>query len=152
MEWKIVRERSLGIFEGKIHDLCHAQLTVEEAIEDRNLLSWRVPNGESVVDLKLRVELFLDHLKNKIKEIKLNQPTILLVSHGLFLNELHNVLSTYRESGKMFIKGKIFQPNTGVSQYKIELRENDKHINHVKCLLFASGDHLEREEKQEKRI
>ena len=38
-EWKIVRERCLGIFEGKIPDLCRAQITVEDAIEDRDLLT-----------------------------------------------------------------------------------------------------------------
>ena len=150
-EWKTVRERSLGIFEGKIPDLCVAQLTVEEAIEDKDLLTWRIPNGESVVDLKMRVLKFLHQLINQTKYHESNELSILVVSHGLFLSELHGVLSTFGQSGPLFGKGKVFHPNTGVSQYKLELEEDTEDIKKVDCIVHACGEHLQGEGKEQTR-
>ena len=150
-EWKIVRERFLGIFEGKIPDLCRAQIIVEDAIEDRDLLTWRIPNGESVVDLKHRIEDFLSHLIKEARRITSPDPRILVVSHGLFLKELHHVLSSYGTAGPMFGKGNIFHANTAVSEYRISYDEEKDDIEHVDCLVYASGEHLAGLQRKENR-
>ena len=63
-ECHLVRERNGGLFDGD-HALCNAQYKVEEAIEDRELLTWRIPGGESVVDLRERVRAFLQVVQAK---------------------------------------------------------------------------------------
>ena len=56
LEWDVVRERRVG----RGLDLLAALLTVEQAVEDREYLTWRPPGGgESVVDLRNRAREFL---------------------------------------------------------------------------------------------
>eukprot|EP00092_Neocalanus_flemingeri_P031107 GFUD01033788.1.p1 GENE.GFUD01033788.1~~GFUD01033788.1.p1 ORF type:complete len:240 (+),score=61.68 GFUD01033788.1:126-845(+) len=142
VEWKNVRERCLGIFEG-IPGLYRSQNIVENAIENRDLLTWRIPNGESVVDLKQRVQEFLQQLIIQAQTLPCEDPTILLVSHGLFLKELHWVLSSSVPSGRMFGQGDVSYPNTGVSQYRIGFGGAEAEIVQAECEVYASGEHLE---------
>ena len=51
-ECRLVRERNGGVFDGE-HTLCHAQYTVEEAIKDRELLTWRIPGDKNAQDPRL---------------------------------------------------------------------------------------------------
>ena len=51
LEWRVVRERCFGDFEG-VRKVVHAMRTVEDAVGDREELTWRPPRGESVVDLR----------------------------------------------------------------------------------------------------
>ena len=142
VEWKSVRERCLGIFEGNPY-LYRAQLMVEGAIEDKDLLTWRIPNGESIVDLKLRIEEFLCQLMKKAQTLPSSEPTILVVSHALFLRELHHVLSSFCSSGPMFGMTDVYYPNTGVSQYRIGFGLAEEDIVQAECQVYACGDHLE---------
>eukprot|EP00092_Neocalanus_flemingeri_P068534 GFUD01083782.1.p1 GENE.GFUD01083782.1~~GFUD01083782.1.p1 ORF type:complete len:276 (+),score=65.23 GFUD01083782.1:96-830(+) len=143
VEWKTVRERCFGIFERIDPELCRSQLRVEDAIEDKDLLTWRIPKGESVVDLRTRVEEFLRQLIRKSLTLPSKEPTILCVSHGLFLKELHRVLSRCGSSGPMFGQGDVSYPNTGVSQYRIGFGEAEEEIKQAECQVYACGDHLD---------
>ena len=140
VEWKVVRERRMGIFEGSA-DLCHAQLKVEAAVEDRNLLTWRIPKGESVVDLKKRVQSFLELAIKEAEKIPEVVPTILLVSHGLFLKELHRFLSNISECSNFQLENDYY-PNTGVSEYKILYNAETKTISQVDCHKYGCAKHL----------
>ena len=61
-----MRERNAGVLNGE-REIFRAQLKVEEAIKDRELdvATWRIPGGESVGDLRNRVEAFLQLLLAK---------------------------------------------------------------------------------------
>merc|ERR1712126_468678 len=50
-ECRLLRARNAGIFEGD-RVLFNAQSMVENAVEDRDLLTWRIPEGDSVFDLR----------------------------------------------------------------------------------------------------
>eukprot|EP00092_Neocalanus_flemingeri_P002628 GFUD01002815.1.p1 GENE.GFUD01002815.1~~GFUD01002815.1.p1 ORF type:complete len:245 (+),score=49.10 GFUD01002815.1:116-850(+) len=143
VEWKTVRERCFGIFEKIDPELCRSQLRVEDAIKDKDLLTWRIPKGESVVDLRKRIEEFVRQLIRKTQNLQSKEPTILCVSHGLFLKELHRVLSRFGSSGPMFGQGDVSYPNTGVSQYRIGFGEAEEEITQAECQVYACGDHLE---------
>ena len=59
VEWRVVRERPIGDFEGH-REVLTALFTVEQAVKDKELLTWRPPGGgESVVDLRNRAREFL---------------------------------------------------------------------------------------------
>ena len=77
----------MGDFEG-IRDLYGAQFIVEGAVEDRDLLTWRIPNGESVVDVAQRVQNFLQNLKQQVVKLPQQNVTVLVASHGLFIKVL----------------------------------------------------------------
>ena len=117
-EWIVVRERRLGIFEGS-YELCHAQLKVEEGIEDKELLTWRIPKGESLMDLSERIKKFLPQLIKQAEILPSSNSSILIVSHELFLKELHRVLSSFSDTGPLFGMAYVYYPNTGVSHYSI---------------------------------
>ena len=83
--WRIVRERCIGNFEGVVEHY-RALRTVENAVEDRDYLTWRPPNGESVVDLRRRVNCFLDEIKKEAMKLPVESTCILISSHGLFMD------------------------------------------------------------------
>ena len=93
--------------------------------------------------MKHRIQQFLRHLIKEGRTITSTDPRILVVSHGLFLKELHHVLSTYGTSGPMLGKGNIYHANTGVSEYRISYGDKADDIDHVNCPVYASGEHLE---------
>jgi len=90
--WKTVRERCVGEFEGDV-DLCRSLRIVENAVKDRDSLTFRPPNGESVHDLRDRILNFLQNLQNEAIKIPSKSPSILVSSHGLFMDELYHVIS-----------------------------------------------------------
>ena len=112
------RERRLGIFEGS-NKLFHSQFKVEEGIEDKELLTWRIPKGESLMDLSERINKFLHQLIKQAEILPSTNSSILVVSHGLFLKELHRVLSSFSDTGPLFGMPDVYYPNTGVLQYSI---------------------------------
>ena len=53
-QWKVVKERCFGhLMEGNL-DLIKAQSLVEDAVQDRTLLTWQPPGGESIVDFPFK--------------------------------------------------------------------------------------------------
>jgi hypothetical protein len=99
--------------------------------------------------LKHRKQQFLRHVIKEARTITSTEPSILVVSHCLFLKELHHVLSTYGTSGPMFGKGNICHANTEVSEYRISYGDKVDEIDHVDCPVYASGEHLEAIPKKE---
>ena len=140
-EWREVRERRLGDFEGNA-ELCRAQLKVEDGVRDRSLLTWRIPNGESTVDLNERIQRFLQILSKHVEEMTPAEPSILLVSHGIFLKELHRVLSGYSSHGYMFGLDDVHYGNTGVSHYSIWSKKTTGEILKTECHEYACGAHI----------
>ena len=52
-QWKVVKERCFGhLMEGNL-DLIKAQSLVEDAVQDRTLLNWRPPGGQTIVDIPI---------------------------------------------------------------------------------------------------
>ena len=145
-ECRLVRERNGGLFDGE-HTLCYAQHTVEEAIEDRELLTWRIPNGESVVDLRVRVRAFLNDIQAKAAVIEVENPTILVASHYVWMHELYHVLAemSLALGGEKRAK-KPRTPNTGVDQYTLTTRcgEDGQHVlEQVVFDIISCGSHLD---------
>ena len=71
----------------------------------QNLATFKFPNGESYLDLSLRVSEF-------IKSIDLNNDNIVIVSHGGVIKTLFNIISKVDLSEVMSIKvsyGEVFQ-------------------------------------------
>ena len=68
--------------------------TVENAVADRDYLTWRPPKGESVVDLRNRIKEFLQEIQKEALKLPSDSPVILISSHGLFMDELYYVTST----------------------------------------------------------
>ena len=143
--WKSARERFFGCFEKSPKlgmKLIGSQTFVEDFIEDRSLLTWRIPEGgESVVDLRTRItEEFLPQLVSQAAALKLERPTVLVASHGLFIKELHRILGEKSSTGENFGKGK-FVVNTSVSQYRLQVDREE--IRDVKCDFYACDKHLQ---------
>ena len=93
-QWEVVRERNMGKLLEEDRELRAAQWTVEAAIKDRSLLTWRPPGGESVVELNCRVSKFLDLVMSRTTAMDVENPTVLVVTHGLFMREVYRCLYT----------------------------------------------------------
>ena len=143
--WKSARERFFGCFEKSPKlgmKLIGSQTFVEDFIEDRSLLTWRIPEGgESVVDLRTRItEEFLPQLVSQAGALKLERPTVLVASHGLFIKELHRILREKSSTGDNFgMENPVV--NTSVSQYRLQVEREE--IRDVKCDFYACGKHLQ---------
>ena len=143
-QWRIVRERCLGEFEAQ-HNVHIALRTVEAAVNDRNYLTWRPPKGESVVDVRHRITEFLQQLQQLVMKLPAKTPTILVASHGLFMDELYYVLSEM-PSAPSIPKKKPGYQNTGIAQYTFvtkEYRNGDHILLNSKCDISSCAVHLE---------
>ena len=143
--WKSARERYFGCFEKNpklAMKLISYQVFVEDYIEDRSLLTWKIPEGgESVVDVRTRItEEFLPQLVSQAAGLELKRPSILVASHGLFIKELHRILGEKSKTGDNF---GLERPvvNTCVSQYQLQV-DTSGQIRDVKCEVFACDKHL----------
>lgn len=78
-----LRERNLGVFEGRHRDVLHG------AVEKSGLprAHFKPEGGESFLDLKARVQIFLDRLIGLYKG-----KTVLLVTHGGVVKMLLGIL------------------------------------------------------------
>ena len=143
--WKSARERFFGCFEKNPKlgmKLIPSQTFVEDYIEDRSLLTWRIPEGgESVVDLRTRItEEFLPQLVSQAAALNLERPGILVVSHRLFIKELHRILREKSTTGDNFgMENPVV--NTSVSQYRLQVDREE--IRDVKCDFYACDKHLQ---------
>ena len=118
LEWRVVRERCLGDVEfvsEAFEDLRAAERAV--AVQDRESLTRRPPNGESVVDLRNRVRMFLDMLMAEVRKLERKDPTIVVASHGMFMKELYYCLVSSR--GKAMAREAPHHGNTSIAQYRI---------------------------------
>merc|ERR1712107_739148 len=96
-ECRYLRERNAGDFEYN-SALSNAQYTVEEGVEDRDLLTWRIPGGDSIFDLSQSVRACLHLVQVEALALKEEKPTIFLVSHYVWMHELYNVLAEISEA------------------------------------------------------
>ena len=160
-EWRIVRERCVGEFEGQ-NDVDAALITVEKAVADRNTLTWRPPNGESVVDVRKRIKQFLNQVQDLAMSSASDIPMILVVSHGAFMTELYYLLSE-SNAAKEIEKITPKYQNTGITQYSFRTKRSEEahdqtrtrsrqHVNNnysleeVRCDVLSCADHLKDEE------
>merc|ERR1711884_235423 len=140
--WKSARERFFGCVEKNPKlgmKLIGSQTFVEDYIEDRSLLTWRIPEGgESVVDLRTRITAeFLPHLLSQARGLQLERPTVLVASHGLFIKELHRMLGEKSLTGRDNFGLENPVVNTAVSQYRLQVESGE--IRDVKCDFYACG-------------
>jgi len=145
-ECRLVRERNGGVFDGE-HALCNAQYMVEEAIEDRELLTWRIPGGESVVDVRERVRAFLRLVQAKALAIEVESPTILVATHYVWMHEFYYVLAEMSVAlgGETQAK-KPRTPNTGVDQYTLTSKcgeDGQPVLEQVVFDIVSCGRHLD---------
>ena len=143
-EWRLVRERCVGDFEGR-EDVDAALITVEKAVDDRNTLTWRPPNGESVVDLRNRIKQFLSQAQAIAMSSPTEVPMILVVSHGAFMTELYYLLSE-SDVAKDIKKTTPKYQNTGIAQYRFRTKQLDDNHNYsleeVGCDILSCAKHL----------
>jgi broad specificity phosphatase PhoE len=102
----------------------------------------RIPKSESLMDLSERINKFLHQLIKQAEILPSTNSSILVVSHGLFLKELHRVLSSFSVTGPLFGKADVYYPNTGVSQYKIWFDSDKEEISRTECQVYACGEHV----------
>ena len=146
--WRIVRERCIGDFEGAVEPFM-SLITVENAVEDRDYLTWRPPRGESVVDLRKRVTGFLESIQKEAMKIPEESPLILVSSHGLFKQELFRILSE-ADYGQTLPKKLFHYQNTGMAKYNFTIRidRNDEHVlEKLECPIISCANHLKNQDK-----
>ena len=120
---KDLRERSMGIFEGKPHEELH------KAFEKYKAHHWTFkPNGgESYEELKARVLRFLNYVKKNHP-----QDRVLLVTHGGVLRSIASILR--KTSLEKLFKTVTFG-NAAICEYEISKGK-------VKVLSFNDISHL----------
>ena len=141
--WQVVRERCKGDFQGN-KELSSALNTLENAATDRDYMTWRPPNGESLVDFRMRVRQFLHEIQNEAKKIPVECPAILVVSHGLFMIELYRIISN-SEYGNTLPKIIPDYPNTAIAQYSFTCQNNENNstcFSKVECSILSCVNHL----------
>ena len=152
-EWKDVRERCVGDFEGN-EVVDSALITVEKAVQNRNYLTWRPPNGESVVDLRIRIKQVLKKVQLLALKSSTDIPMIVIVSHAAFMNELYYLLSEECFPQAISPEKEPKYHNTGISQYHfttcINLENAEWGIEEAKCEIFSCGSHLRNEDSSYK--
>ena len=138
---QLLRERNAGSWNDDMEHF-RAQRKVEEgvrAIKKIDILDWRIPGGESVVDLRKRVKAFLDSL---VVVVQKNEDVnkVLVVTHFMWMEELFMILSKDA-------KQKPRTPNTGLDQYTLTIRieEGGKAVldlDQVAFDIISCGKHL----------
>lgn len=146
-ECRLIRERNAGSFEGN-REAGNAQWVVEESIPDRELLTWRMPGGESVVDLRDRVRGFINLAQTKALGMEeVEEPTFLVATHYVWMHEFYRILGEYSEKlTGVTRERKARTPNTGVDQYTINTRMGEDGLPTVEKIDFdiiSCGKHLE---------
>ena len=138
---QLLRERNAGRWNDDLEHF-RAQRKVEEgvrAIKMTDILDWRIPGGESVVDLKKRVKAFLRLLVAEVQKKK-DVDKVLVVTHLMWMEELFMILSKDA-------KQKLRTPNTGLDQYTLTIRtvEGGKAVldlDQVAFDIISCGKHL----------
>ena len=147
-ECRFLRARNAGIFEGE-HALANAQSIVEDAIEDRDLLTWRIPEGDSVVDLRENVRACINLVQVEALALEVENPTILLSTHDVWMHELYKILAeTSERLGDEKRAKKPRTPNTGLDRYILTIRcsgEEDSKpmLEKIVFDLISCGRHLD---------
>ena len=130
-----------------IRDSSKAQYTVEDGVEDRDLLTWRIPGGDSIFDLRQSVRACLHLVQVEALALKEEKPTILLVSHCVWMHELYKVLAEISEALGNEKKGKKAKPpNTGLDRYLLTTRvkeDGKPELEQVVFDLISCGRHLD---------
>merc|ERR1712130_90291 len=142
------RARNAGIFEGD-RALFNAQSMVENAVEDRDLLTWRIPEGDSVFDLRESVRACINLVQVEALALKeVEHPTILLSTHDVWMHELYHVLSEISVTlGDEKRARKPRTPNTGLDRYILTTglggESGQPMLEKVVFDLISCGKHLD---------
>ena len=139
-QWPLVRERKFGgVLEGELA-LIKAQCRVEAAVVDRELLTWRPPQGgESVADMAARVRLFLQEVSARTMALPQPCPRVLVASHALWMAELYRQLAGPGWGEKPLLR------NTGIDSYRLAVRQGEEGLvrEGVECLMVSCASHLD---------
>ena len=138
---QLLRERNAGRWNDDLEHF-RAQRKVEEgvrAIKETDILDWRIPGGESVVDLRKRVKAFLDFLVAEVQKNK-DVHKVLVVTHFMWMEELFMILSKDA-------KQKPKTPNTGLDQYTLTIRTGEEgkaflDLDQIGFDIISCGKHL----------
>ena len=142
-ECRLVRERNAGIFDGD-KEAGLAQWQVEEAVADRELLTWRIPGGESVADLRRRARAFLRLVQVRALALEEEAPTVLVASHYVWMHEFYRILAEHPAA--LAAGAKPRTPNTGVDQYSLTTtlgEDGEPLLEQVAFDLISCGNHLQ---------
>eukprot|EP00092_Neocalanus_flemingeri_P026384 GFUD01028601.1.p1 GENE.GFUD01028601.1~~GFUD01028601.1.p1 ORF type:complete len:239 (+),score=77.32 GFUD01028601.1:138-854(+) len=146
VQWETVKERNFGDFEGRPH---HDLRVVEETIPVSEKSTWGPPNGETGVQFRKRVEIFLQDLCLEVQKLSQDCPTILLVTHSGFIRQLnlifvdsfHCSMPEGNAEFSTYLGSRLgWSPNTGVSSYTVHTAPAG--VVRVECKLSGCGKHL----------
>ena len=143
--WKVVRERYMGDLEGNF-GLVFPVIKMEYSkFHDRDNQVFRTPEGESIADVRCRVREFIQEILRNVTELQNDSPTILVVTHGLFMFELRSVISD-SEYGQEIEKWNPWHQNTGMTEYSFSCSLDDNNlltIEKVECPILSCANHLD---------
>ena len=125
--WSVARERCMGDFEGN-SAVSKALWTIEcSGIVHPDNMTWRPPNGESLVEFRNRLKIFLQDVQVEASQIPVTCPLILVVGHSAFMNELYQLIST-SDYGKHLPTKWVRFHNTGIQQYSFISRRDEENL------------------------
>ena len=87
------------------------------------MLTWRPPNGESVVDVMKRAREFIRLVQEEAMGLPVENPTVVVVSHSIFMKWLDYIISTQEGFSQTVARPSLAAPgqgliqNTGILQY-----------------------------------
>lgn len=140
-KWGVARERCFGEFQGRSVE---EPLSITNSLDEEALLQWGPKEGETGLQFKDRVKLFLKQLCLKVKELKTCEtPIVLVVSHGGLIRELILHLAKDLNCDMSRYEGghNAVAVNTGVSRFTFQL-DGDASVKEVVCTLLYSKEHL----------
>ena len=143
----MIKERNFGEFENKL--VSERQAMVKAAnpnSENMNFFDFTPKTGESRETVRKRAREFLTTVVAKNVELDAESPSVLMVSHGGLIRELHIVI--FNESGCDFPTAtkpgdhKKIVPNTSWSRFILEICTDTLDIKTIRCEVLGNSDHL----------
>ena len=144
---ELIKERNFGEFENKL--VSERQAMVKAAnpnSENMNFFDFTPKTGESRETVRKRAREFLTTVVAKNVELDAESPSVLMVSHGGLIRELHIVI--FNESGCDFPTAtkpgdhKKIIPNTSWSRFILEICMDTLDIKTIRCEVLGNSDHL----------
>lgn len=137
----VLRERSFGDLEGKPFE---AMMEALKGLSKEEKHNYEPPNGESGDVFRERIEKFLKVLHSRASDLKMENPVILVTTHGGFIRDLNFILADKYNCKMPCGQDKYgrISPNTGVTRYMLGYGD-DGQIKSAECVQMYAKDHLE---------
>ena len=142
----ILRERGSGIYE---HQPKSVLIEAAKMAGFSSRKYFKPPGGENQDDIEQRARKFLAILISDVSKNSEEQNSILVVSHGVFLQEVFKILlekdvgeKETRERRKSDLSNGVKLPNTGISKFEMTIDLENMDLTSTKCFHFLSDVHL----------